>query len=195
MAIYFRVEGPQEQLENREYKLPEIKSLLNDGAVGGYTISIKPFLYIFCDDDGLGKKLPINQSFKDYLLSDSIIYPHPVVGPVIAFTSHEDMLIFDGQRDPEIGEKFSFLEENRFPTLKEMNDWNMYHQIRSHLYGMEEMNGEYSNLFESWVPVCPQCYRRESIVQGEITKHLRDKVIIDYYCVNCEYQYDYETVI
>lgn len=93
--------------------------------------------------------------------------------------------------------KFTFLEEGRFPSLKEQNDWFMYHQIRGHLYDMhlENRNGEYVNLFEPWTPTCPQCYNVNSMVQGEAVMHVHEGVIINYYCVNCEYQYEYETVM
>lgn len=103
MAIYFKMEGPQKELENRAYSYSEIKTMLNGGNLGGYTLSINPFLYIFCDDDGLSKDLEINSPFRAYMASN-VFDPHFVVGPVIAFTSRVDMLIFDGQLDPKTGE-------------------------------------------------------------------------------------------
>ncbi len=92
---------------------------------------------------------------------------------------------------------FPFIEEKRFPTNKERNDWVMYHQIRSHLYDMHvgDVSSDYSHLHGPWEPICPQCFRTGSMVQGDISTHTREGVIISYYCVNCEYQYDYETVM
>ncbi len=100
MAIYYRIEGPPEELEKRAYDFSEVKHMLDDGNLEIAVLSRSPFLCIYCDEDGLMKDLDINRSIRDYIESNDIDYHSMIVGPVIVFTSLEDMLVFDGQIKP-----------------------------------------------------------------------------------------------
>ena len=103
----FKTSGEIIHLERRNYKLAEMKELLEIKNLGYYLIGRKdPWLYVYCDDDGLANDLPLNTAIMQYLWSKrKFWYPNPMVGNFILYEDQTELLIHDGQIDPDTGER------------------------------------------------------------------------------------------
>jgi len=102
MAKLMKIDGTIEELEIRQYHLSEIHEMIG-GYMGSHNLFNKPYVHIFCNDDGLALGLEPNKAIANYFKEKELVYHQRLVGNIILFESGHDLLVFDGQIDAETG--------------------------------------------------------------------------------------------
>lgn len=98
MSKWLKTTGEVIQLESREYTNPECQHMV-EGNMASHKISFKPYIHVFCNDDGGRLQLPINIAYRNYL-KEKKIHGQDILGNIILFESEEDLFILDGQINP-----------------------------------------------------------------------------------------------